>query len=114
MLAPPAAASGAVLDAAEVLFEPMRASGPGGQHVNKTESAVRATHRPSGLVVVAREERSQVQNKRLALARLQALLTAHATAARAGIDQDRWSQHDALQRGAPVRTFVGAEFRQRG
>jgi peptide chain release factor len=99
------------LDAHDVAFEAMRAGGAGGQHVNKTESAVRATHRPSGLVVVAREERSQHQNKRLALGRLAALLRDGAKAEAASAEHDRWAQHDQLERGDPVRVFEGEDFR---
>ncbi len=54
----------------ECVVETFRASGPGGQHVNKTESAVRLTHGPSGVVVVSREERSQHRNKAVALEKL--------------------------------------------
>ena len=50
--------------------ETYRASGPGGQHRNKTESAVRMTHRPTGLVRVATEHRSQLRNRELALERV--------------------------------------------
>ncbi|HEX8178071.1 MAG TPA: peptide chain release factor-like protein [Pyrinomonadaceae bacterium] len=49
-----------------------RASGPGGQHVNKTESAVRLKHLPSGVVVTAQQERSQHRNKALCLQKLRA------------------------------------------
>jgi peptide chain release factor len=112
LLAPPDAGN-VVLRTADVVFEAMRASGPGGQHVNKTESAVRATHKPTGLVATAREERSQAMNKKLALARLATMLAEGAEVAKANAERDRWAQHDALERGHPVRTFEGPAFKER-
>ena len=54
----------------ECRFDTFRANGPGGQHVNKTETAVRLTHLPSGLTVTAQAERSQYRNKQLCLQKL--------------------------------------------
>jgi len=55
---------------AECAVETYRASGPGGQHRNKTDSAVRLTHRPTGVSVTATERRSQHENRRVAMKRL--------------------------------------------
>jgi ribosome-associated protein len=54
----------------EVLLETFRASGPGGQHVNKTNSALRLVHPPSGVVVIAQDSPSQARNRETAFERL--------------------------------------------
>lgn len=113
LIDPPDLGNGGAIKASDVSFEAMRASGPGGQHVNKTESAVRATHRPTGLVATAREERSQAMNRRLALARLAAAMASRTAEAKAGAGRDLWAHHDALERGRPVRTFKGEAFKER-
>jgi len=97
----------------ELRIETMRASGPGGQHVNKTESAVRVTHVPSGLTASAREERSQSANRKLALARLAELVDQRQEQSQQRVQQQRWAQHDALERGKPIRVYLGVEFKLR-
>ena len=62
------------IDPADLIFESCKSSGAGGQHINKTESAVRLTHKPTGIVVECQEERSQFKNKDKALRMLRAIL----------------------------------------
>jgi peptide chain release factor len=96
----------------ELSIETLRASGPGGQHVNRTESAVRVTHRPTGLSVLAQEERSQHLNRRLALARLAALLAERAEQQSRAAEDQRWRQHTQLERGNAVRIYRGSRNKQ--
>lgn len=93
------------IDPADLVFETMRAGGPGGQHQNRTESAVRVTHRPSGVSTVARDERSQHRNRAIAVARLQALL-AGLNAREADRQAFReWLDRISVERGNPVRVL---------
>src|SRR6185369_10057750 len=94
----------------DVRFEAFRAGGPGGQHQNKTESAVRAVHIASGLSVVVREERSQHRNKALALERIAALLKLQGELQAITAQNDAHAAHDRLERGRPVKRFKGTAF----
>lgn len=97
----------------DIEFQAIRASGPGGQHVNKTDSAVRATHRPSGLSVVSQDQRSQFANKKIALVKLAMLFEAEEQANEANSKSDIWQQHQSLERGNEVRCYEGLKFKLR-
>ena len=97
----------------DIDFQAMRASGPGGQHVNKTDSAVRATHRPTGLVATAQEQRSQHANRKLAKLKLAMLLEERRSGASDDVRHEQWSVHQQLERGNPVRIYTGPKFKLR-
>ncbi|MBL4674035.1 MAG: peptide chain release factor H [Arenicella sp.] len=97
----------------DVTWKTMRASGPGGQHMNTTDSAVQATHKPTGLQVSAGDARSQHVNKKLALEKLEAILASRQQESLAKQKQDHWRKHSNLERGNPVKVFFGKEFKQR-
>ncbi|MGH6816167.1 MAG: peptide chain release factor H [Hyphomicrobiaceae bacterium] len=109
LTAPPARP--AALDPSDVRFESFRAGGPGGQHQNKTESAVRAVHKPTGHAVVVRDGRSQHRNKAIALQRLAAVLALADDLAASNDRRQVQSGHDRLERGRPMRRFTGENFK---
>jgi peptide chain release factor len=96
-----------------IRYEATRASGPGGQHVNKTDSAIRATHLASGLSVKVQSERSQHANKRLAVQLLATRLAELAKAEESRTKAERRLQHHQAERGNPARIFVGPLFQER-
>jgi len=93
------------IDTRYIAYQTLRSSGPGGQHVNKTESAVRATHIPSGLSITASDQRSQMQNKKLATERLLIKLSAWNIEQTMQKAQENWNNHNNLQRGNPVKVI---------
>lgn len=111
---PPEAADGDELAAPrpeELEVTAMRSGGAGGQNVNKRSTAVRVRHLPSGVEVVAREERTQAANRRAALARLAWLLRERAEARRGAGLRAQWDAKGQVLRGDPRRVFRGPEFR---
>ena len=94
----------------EISFQTMRSSGPGGQHANKIESAVRATHKNSGLSVVVKESRSQHQNKKMAVIRLNELFETYQMQELKIRNAAQWKSNISMQRGNPKRVYEGEKF----
>jgi peptide chain release factor 2 len=94
------------IDEDDLQVDTYRSSGAGGQHVNKTDSAVRITHRPSGIVVQCQNERSQTQNKAVAMAMLRSkLLEREERRRREEIARERGEAQD-VNFGSQIRSYV--------
>ena len=98
---------------ADVRYETTRASGPGGQHVNKTDSAVRATHVPTGLATFSQDQRSQFANKKIARLKLAMLFDDRRRQGAEDGKRALWSQNRDVERGNAVRAYEGMGFRLR-
>ncbi|WP_343664612.1 peptide chain release factor H [Chryseobacterium mucoviscidosis] len=96
----------------DIQFQTTRSQGSGGQNVNKVNTAVRATHIPTGQSVFVQDSRSQLENKKLSIERLKAKVLEQNIIQLQKRMQETWNNHLNVQRGNPIRTFSGTDFKK--
>lgn len=96
----------------DIQFQTTRSQGSGGQNVNKVNTAVRATHIPTGQSVFVQDTRSQLENKKLSIQRLKEKVLEQNIIQLQKRMQDTWNNHLNVQRGNPIRTYSGTDFKK--
>lgn len=94
------------LEEKDIRVDTYRASGAGGQHINKTDSAVRMTHIPTGIVVACQSERSQMKNRSTALKLLKARVRQHYREIEEQDRQSKMSEKKKIEWGSQIRSYV--------
>ena len=94
------------VDPQDLRIDTFRSSGAGGQHINKTDSAIRITHIPTGIVVACQNERSQTQNREMAMKMLISKLLEKREAERLERDQDIKGEIKKIEWGSQIRSYV--------
>ncbi|WP_299121466.1 peptide chain release factor H [uncultured Winogradskyella sp.] len=101
------------IDEKDISYQATRSSGPGGQHVNKVSSAIRAIHKPSKIQVLVMDSRSQHQNKKIAKQRLQEKVGELQLEALKTSVKNQWENHLNIERGNPIQVFKGSDFKKK-
>ena len=96
-----------IINDKDLQFQTMRSSGNGGQNVNEVNSAVRVTHLPTKIQVVAMDSRSQLENKKLAIERLKLKILEWNAQKSSEQKENQWMNHLQLERGNPKRILKG-------
>lgn len=94
------------LDEKEIRVDTYRSSGAGGQHINKTDSAVRMTHIPTGIVVACQNERSQLKNRAVALRLLKARVRQHFREIEERERESKQAEKKKIEWGSQIRSYV--------